>query len=243
MSALTYSAIDVCGAQFNRLACDGSVLNGPSDVVLTCGLVDITRTPITGDDRTVSDANGSGGFCAKRVQDATIEAYEIKITLCSITDGDLMELLGIYDPVIDPITGMTIGVGPIASEEACYCAPAVAGCTNPGVSIVVWSVAWCGEDRRLDMPFVVEEFPRVVFQPSSLEVTRNSSFNTYTLTGRTKKNAAWGQGPGSIYPELSGIGSKDWAEHLTTIPFPGGCNCGVCDSLAGYASAATALGN
>lgn len=244
MTSLTYSALDNCGMQINRLDCDGNVLNGPSDVVLSCGLVEVTRSVITGDDRTVSDPNGSGGYCAKRVQSAPIEGYEIQLTMCSITDPELMELLGIWDMVTDPITGEHIGIGPRGSEETCYCAaPAAGECTNPGVSMVLWHVAWCGEDRRTDYPFVAEVYPKIVFDPASIEVTRTSEFNTYTITGRTKSNSAWGQGPGSIFPELTGIGTSEWKEFLTSTPYPGGCNCGVCDDHAGYAAAGTAVGN
>jgi hypothetical protein len=233
MATKTYSALDICGVQFNRLGADGAILNGATDVVVTCGLVDIATKPMLGDDRTTTEKNGSGGECARRVQDGGIIGYEVTLTLCSITDGDLMELLGIFDPV-KTVGGDTVGIQPRSKTAACYCAAPGSGLVNPGVSAMFWYTAWCGEDRRNDLPFVIEAFPKIVFSPSTVEKKRSSEFNQYTLIGKTKTNPLWVRGPGSIYPATAGIGTNEWAEFLSAIPFPGGCGCGVCDQDAGF---------
>lgn len=241
MKVECWSSIDLCGAQINRLDCDGVVQNGAEDVVLTCGFVDISITPITsGGDEIVDPGGAQGQRCAVRSDPSTIDAYEITITLCSKTDAALMELLGIFDPVVDEATGDIVGYKAHPTDcgdPACHCVPDEDGCSNPGVSIILWHVAWLGDERHPTYPYAVEAFPKVVFDPGSITVTRNQEFNTYTITGRTDCNPMWGQGPGAIYPEAAGL-DRDWAEWLTTQGPPQGCDC-----PCGYAAPGTALGN
>jgi hypothetical protein len=239
MASLTYSAIDICGAQFNRLDCDGNVLNGPNDVVITCGMVDITRTPVKDDDKENKDPNGNGGNCAYRTKKGKIIRHDIKLTLCSATDADLMELLGIYERVVND-NAVGIGVRPKCDDTECDCCGGDTACTNPGVSAIIWHTAWCGEDRRTDYPCVVETFARIKFDAGAVEVTRNGDFNTYTLSGETSKNPNWGNGPGCIYPIANGPLACDYSEHLTDVKYPGGCKCPACDE-AGYAPIGTAV--
>jgi hypothetical protein len=234
MASLTYSPIDICGAQFNRLDCDGNVLNGPTDSVITCGLTEITRTPVKTDDVESTDSNGRGGICARRIRKGKITHYEIKVVLCSATDADLMELLGIYERVVDPNTGVAIGIRP-KCEDHCDCCVPNDSCDDGGVSIILWHTAVCGNNQRVvGFDCVAETFAKVTFDAASVEVTRNGEFNTYTITGRTDENPNWGQGPGDIYPDPAGL-SCHYAEFLTNTTFPGGCNCGACDgSTSGY---------
>lgn len=237
MATRCYSAIDNCGAQFNRLDCDGNILNGAEDVVVTCALVDYSVQPIRGEDRTSTDANGSGGNCATRKDEGKVEEYEVTLTLCSKTDIELMELLGLWDKVIDPATGDTVGWKPLDEGETCYCAPPEGGCTNPGVSMLLWHVAWCGEEQLTDLPFVNEAFTKVKFDAGSITRTRNSEFNTYEVTGTATTNPNWGQGPGNIYPEVAGLGVPS-AEWNTATPPPNGCDCEACGYATEYVGAA-----
>lgn len=241
MNVECWSSVDLCGAQINRLDCDGNVLNGATDVVLTCAFVDISIEPIgIGGDEIVDEGGASGQRCAVRKDPSRIDAYEITITLCSKTDAALMELLGLTDPVIDETTGDIIGYKALKTDcgdPGCHCVPEEKGCNTPGVSILLWHVAWCGDERHPRFPYAVEALPKVVFDPASLSITRNKEYNTYTITGRTDCNEAWGQGPEDIFPEADGL-DRDHAEWLTTVGPPQGCDC-----PCGYAAAGTALGN
>jgi len=235
-----WSSIDLCGAQVNRLDCDGVVQNGAQDVVLTCAFVDISIEPLTsGGDEIVDPGGAAGQRCAVRSDPSTISGYEITVTLCSKTDAALMELLGIFDPIFDD-AGDIVGYKrhPTDCGEAqCHCQVSEDGCSNPGVSILLWHVAWCGDERHPDYPYAIEAFSKVVFDPGSITITRNQEFNTYTVTGRTDCNENWGQGPGAIYPEAAGL-DRDWAEWLSTQGPPSGCDC-----PCGYAEPGGALGN
>jgi len=237
MATCCYSVIDVCGFQVNRLDCDGNILNGPTDVVLSCAIVDISWTPIKGEERSTSDPNGRGGNCATRKKPASIENYEVKITLCSKTDPALMEVLDIYD-VVQSAEGECLGTQPKDLSEDCDCVP-TAGCTDAGVSIVVWHVPWLDDEPHPDYPAAITAFPKVKFDRGSITVTRNTDFNTYTLTGTSYKNPNWGQGPGSVYPNPGGL-TVDWAEFMSPVLWPGGCTCDLC----GYAEVGvdTAIG-
>lgn len=233
-----FSPIDNCAVQVNRLDCDGLVLSGATDVVVSCSLVDITATPIKGEERNQRDPNGQGGYCAERNIPAEIVGYDIEITLCSRIDVELMELLGIFDPVLDA-TGAIVGYKSMGcSTTECLCNPPEEGCTDPGVAIHIWHIAWQGEERHPDFPFVIEAFPKIKFDPTETTTTRNSEFNTHTIKGRAYCNDEYGQGPGSIYPDPTGLGTFR-SEWLTETGPPNSCNCELC----GYAETGAAIGN
>lgn len=228
-----YSAIDHCSTQFNRLDCDKNILEGAGNVVVSCSTVDINVTPIEGEDTSSQDPNGSGGYCAERESSGGIEGYEVELTLCSKTDVELMELIGIFDLVTEG--GENIGIkAKCCQDEECKCNPGEEACDNPGVAIHLWHCAWCGKSRHPDYKWAVQTLPLVKFDPASVSIQRNSEFNTYTLTGRSDCNENYGQGPGSIYPDPAGLDSC-WAEHLTNIGPSEMCNCDVC----GYAAEGT----
>lgn len=234
---ICYSAIDICSTQINRLDCDNNVLSTDGNVAVSCSIVDITSTPILGAARDQQDPNGQGGYCAERNDPASIEGYTIEMTLCSKTDAELMELLGIFDLIRDA-SGVVVGVKTKGcSDDECYCDPGDDQC-QPAVSLMLWHVAWLGKERHPDFKWVVEAFPKVIFDPGSVAITRNSEFNTYTVTGRAYCNDDFGQGPGAIYPEATGLDSYrgEWGTNVRPSAM---CSCDLC----GLAAAGTAVGN
>lgn len=235
---LAYSSIDICGMQVNRNDCDGNILNAATDVIVSCAAVDVNLTPIQGEDNARTDPNGQGGFCAERPSSATIEGMEIELTLCSRTDVELMELLGLFDLVYDADQNPVGIKAKCCLDEDCMCDPGDDECSNPGVTMHLWHLAWLGKKRHPDYKWAVEHLPRVVFDPSQLEVQRNSDFNTYTLNGRVDCNDNYGQGPGGIYAEPDGL-DRCWAETVTNMAPDGLCNCDLC----GYSAPGAALGN
>lgn len=223
-----YSAVDLCGLQLNRLDCDGMVLSGPTDVVVSCSAVDITVTPVQGGDTDEQrDPNGSRGFCAKREGSTKIESVTVEMTLCSRTDAEMMELLGIWDLVRDA-AGDVIGVkSKCCGSTVCACDPGPTTCSNPGVALHLWHLAWLGDEGHPDYKWAMQTIPRVKFDPASVVVTRNSEFNTYTVTGTGNCNDEYGNGPGNIYPDPAGMDSC-WAELLTNTGPSDMCDCDRC---------------
>ena len=62
---ICYRAIDNCAGQFNRLDCDGNVLSDAQDIVVSCETVDITATPIPGEERYLQDPNSPDGLLVR----------------------------------------------------------------------------------------------------------------------------------------------------------------------------------
>jgi len=151
--------------------------------------------------------------------------------------SDLMEVLGLWDRIVDPNTGEGIGWKPISEDDACYCAPPTGGCRNPGVSMILWHVAWDDEEQKNDLPFVIEAFTRIKFDAGSISRTRNAEFNGYEVTGRAIKNENWGRGPGNLYPEAAGL-TVESGEWNSDVEPPNGCSCDAC----GYAAAPDFVG-
>lgn len=235
-----YSAIDICASQINRNDCDGNVLTGEDNVVVTCAAVDINVEPIEGENNGPQrDPNGSGGYCAERSSNSTVEGQEVELTLCSRTDAALMEIIGIWDLVYDE-NGNCVGVkAKCCQQEECQCDPGDdVQCSNPGVSIILWHTAWLGKKRHPTHKWVGQVLPNVVFDPASVSVQRNSEFNTYTVTGRAECNENYGQGPGDFYPDPNGLDSC-WSEVLTNTRPDGMCDCDLCGyATDGYVGAA-----
>lgn len=224
--------------QVNRDECDGTIMTGAEDVVVSCAAVDITLVPIQGEDNERTDPNGQGGNCAERTSSTSIEGMEVELVLCSRTDVELMELLGLFD-LVKNADGDPVGIkAKCCLDEDCMCDPGDEECTNPGVTMHLWHIAWLGKKRHPDYKWAVEHLPNVVFDPSLLEVQRNSDFNVYTLTGRADCNDKYGTGPGGIYPDADGL-DRCWAETLTNTAPNGLCSCEMC----GYSSPGDALGN
>lgn len=235
-----WSPISICGAQINRLDCDGNVLNGTTDVVLSCGVVELERSDIVGSERSATDPNGIGGYCAKRVINPTVEGYEYSITWCSRIDPELLEVLGLFERVVEGPAGTqaanTIGFRPKAASASCLC-DGGAACENPGVSMLIWKLAWDGENPHPRFDFDVEAIPKLVARPGTT-FTYNDEFNQIVVTGRTTANMRWGNGPGGIYPlQPATPGPQglvvDFASFLSNTAWPGGCNCSAC----GYSAA------
>lgn len=221
-----WSPLNLCGTQFNRLDQNGNVLDrndGDRNVVLTCGLVDLTRTENVNDQSELRDPNGSGGYCATRIKPGGVTGYSYSMTLCSRTDAELMELLGLVDRVIDG-DGNTIGIkARDITAASCDCDPTQS--SQAGVSMLLWSLAWLGEAPHPDYPYVVEAVPKILFSPGG-ERKKSAEFNTTTVTGVAQKNGSWGRGPNNIYPEVGGL-NRLFSEWLTEVAWPGGCNCEV----------------
>lgn len=232
-----WSSIDLCATQFNRNDCDGNVLNGPEDVVVTCTVVDYTLTPIEGEDNGKTDPNGFGGYCAERESKPSVEGYDIELTICSKIDPVLMDLLGLFTAVRDA-NGDVVGYeAKCCEEEECACDPGETGCAAT-VSMILWHTAWCDKARHPDYKWAAMVLPNVEWKPSSVSITRNSDFQPITLTGRVDCNDNYLQGPGDFWPDPAGLDTC-FGEILTNEGPANICECDMC----GYAPAGTAVGN
>lgn len=240
MASQCYTPIDICGAQFNRLDCDGTLLEGDTDVVVACQLVDIRLTPVKQEAQRNVSRNGGGGICAQRTTPARIEGYDVVINVCPQIDPELYELMNLYDLVLDTadITGATLGdsVGIKDGPSANPCNCQVDDCQNPGVSLLVWSSNTNEDGINPTRPYVIMAFPKLRFEVSDIMV--GSEYTNYELTAKAEANTLWidpeslpttaNRGPGDIYPELVGIGTSRWAQWGTDQAPPGGCSCAAC---------------
>lgn len=236
--SVEWSSIDVCALQAHRLDCAGNILTGPTDVVVSCSITDITAEPIAGEGTENRDPNGQGGYCAERTVTNEPIAMSVEATLCSRTDAELMELFGLYRLAYAADGTTPIGIkARCCGETSCRCDPGPAGCTNPGIALMLWHTAWLGKDRHPDFSHAVQIFPKLVFDPTTISVTRNGEFNVYTVTGRGDCNTLFGNGPGDIYPDPAGMDTC-WTEILTNQHPDGICGCNVCGyTVAGFVGA------
>jgi hypothetical protein len=243
MAGDCFAPIDICGAQFNRLDCDGALLEGTTDVVVACELVDIKVTPqLIEADRKVS-RNGGGTICAQRTAPARVEGYDVVLTLCPRIDAELMELLNVYDLVIDTVSGDSVGIKDGAAGNPCNCI--TSPCQNPGVSVLVWSNNTGVDGISSTKPYSLLALPRVRFDPAEFMIS--GEYTNLVLNGKTEPNPQWIDpslaplvplGPGNIYPEtVTGLTGAFALWDTVTAP-PGGCTCSAC----GYDSGLVGIG-
>lgn len=227
-----FTPIDVCSMQFDRLDCDGSILDGATDRVITCNGVSLVTTPTFLPAKRDVARNGGRGICGQRNIKASVEAYAVALTFCPRIDPELYELMELYDLVLDTagITGGTVGdsvgIRDGAVNQPCACPTDT--CTNSGVSVLMWGNATDANGPKTDKPFFIQALTRVKFDPPPMN--HADSYQNITINGETSPNPLWGRGPDNIYPELVGLDGA-WAEWNTIQEPPSGCTCEAC----GYA--------
>lgn len=227
-----FTPIDICTMQFDRLDCDGTILAGADDRVITCNGVTLTWTPqLLAAKRDVS-RNGARGICAQREIPAAVEGYNLALTFCPRIDVELYELLSVYDLVVDTagvtggLIGDNVGVKDGAASQPCACP--TGDCQNAGVSILVWGNSTNADGISTVKPFAIGAFTRVKFDPPTLGL--QDTYQNITLNGQTSPNPSWVRGPANIYPEIAGLDGA-WALWNTIQEPPEGCACEAC----GYA--------
>jgi len=242
MAGDCFAPIDICGVQINGLDTDGSILDGPTDRVVACNMVNVSRSPDVEAGRTDLSRNGGGTRNAKRVIPDRINGWDIQINLSARYDVEMLELLGVYSLVVDSedVTGGSVGdsVGIKAksiADEPCICV----GATSSFVSMLIWQQNTGPDGVNSTKPYVVMALPKIRFTVTGED--RGDTYNNLTLTGVAEANSNWtdtgpgsvvGRGPGNIYPETGGL-DVAWAEWATSQAPPGGCNCDFCGFASG----------
>jgi len=237
MAGDCFAPIDICGIQINRLACNGSLLGGPTDVVVMCEGVDISVTPKLVASVTDVTRNGGGAICAQRTTHARIEGYDILWNMCPKIDAQAWELLKLYDAVVDTggntggAVGDTVGIRDGASGNPCNCQNTP--CNNSGVSMLLWMNNTDKNGISTTKPFTVLALTKVLFDPPPIKISEK--YQNVPVAGRTQPNPLYARGPGNIYPELLGLTSAFALWDTIQTP-PGGCQCGLCGFASGVGS-------
>jgi hypothetical protein len=227
-----WSSTDICGMQVNRVDCEtGAVLVGALDVALTCSVADYSRTAVLTDEVVQEDPSGRAGKNrARRVIPARPDYYTYSFTLDSQFDAELMVLLGLVNPVFNPMNPTEIiGVKDLDHVSGTDdCCPPGGACADTEVALLMWHVAWCDTNRHPDYLYDIHFVPRIKFTVTDDAVERGTGFRTMTIEGRTEKPlAGYARGPANIWPEVAGL-NRQWANLLSNTPFPAGCACSTC---------------
>lgn len=230
--SLTYIPEGICAAQFYRLDCTGNILLGAGNLWQGCNALDIemsvdSEDPIT---KTVVVANGTS--CISRAIPGRETSRSYKINLCPRIDVDLMQLLGIYDLVLDA-TNDALGIQSRGLASGCVSCGSTS-CAG-AVGMVVFSNN-VDPSSRSTWPYVVQMVPFAQFTITSSRTWKapREDFDPIEVTATLSPNLAWGRGPNDLFPDLGGL-STEWAEFVTTATPPQGCNC----HTGGFATAVT----
>lgn len=225
----------MCGIQVNTLDCTtGIPQTDAPNTTLSCAVTDYARTAVLTDGRLDRDPSGRAEkFAARRVIDPRVDYWEYEFTLNSAYDARLMAQIGHVDLLLDEATSLIVEgvkdrdwVGDEALDGCCV--DAGTPCNNDEVSMLLWAIAWCGEERHPDFLYEVHVVPRLKFRVTDDTIERGTGFRTMTVKARTRyPNAAWAQGPGDIWPHTDGLLTQH-GTFLTNTPFPNGCDCGAC---------------
>ena len=234
---------DVCGAQLNKLNCDGSLTdpNVPGNSMLLHSLIDWEYSEQTDDPGDSQDKSSNGAYCHNRKRDVLVTGYELTLRRCGIMHPAFLTATGIAEGVYND-DGCLIGTHGFCTSNVCYCTGCNNDeCTDGGWSLIIWANAWEACTTGESIPLVDDDgnklqhvfvAPRITrFRPSGSSRRSGTASDAATdWVADLKGNPSWGNGPvsadhGPLYPMINGPLNCPWAEYLSPVCFPGTCTC------------------
>lgn len=198
---------EICRLRVTRLDAVGNVAPEPNNFWVTDKITQLVITPDveTGADRVL--LGGCGCIIAAAKISDLRKRWTVAIDKGSIEPG-LEELL-LGDTVITS-GGDAIGV---------WSTPQI-GCDTsgpPNVAIEAWSKNYDFDHQDAALPWIHTIFPMAEFQRTAQ--TLNDDFATSGVTGFTRVNPVWGNGPYADQPEAVAAGA-DMGQFKTAIDPP-----------------------
>lgn len=212
MALTCASTVDLCAVRATRLASDGTVDPNEDNSYVVSDVIQLQVNSNTreGEDREL--IGGCGGCpIATKTDDDQFRRFDLELQNGRLEPG-LLEML----------TGATVinGTdGPLGVQlgEKTQC-----GTTRARVAFEAWSKRWTEDDEQDPIyPWWHFIFPSVLWVLG--QNTLSADFGPITLTGKTRTNSAWGEGPyGDM---LAAIGGAQLAiEAYAGDPPTGTCN-------------------
>ncbi len=178
------SPVELCAVRITRLNSDGTAADGPDNSYVVTDPIQLQYTPNVreGDEHELL-GGCDGCVIATKTDRDTIRRYDLELQSGRFEPGLLEMMLGatLIDTTDGPL-GIMYG-----EKEEC-------GTASTRVAIETWSKRWTVDDEwDPDWPWQRFIWPSVAWVPA--QATQQADFTPETLTGKTRRNSAWGFGP------------------------------------------------
>jgi hypothetical protein len=184
MALACASTVEICAARATRLASDGTVAPGPDNVYVVQDVIQLQFTPNIREGEEREMAGGCGGcLIASKTDEDNLRRYDLELQAGRLENGLMEMLLGAT--VVEDTNG---AVGTMYGEKrAC-------GTPQPRVAFEAWSKRWTEDDEQDPIwPWWHWVWPSVAWVPG--QNTLQADFGPVVLTGKSRANTAWAEGP------------------------------------------------
>lgn len=229
------AAVGVCKTLFVPLNCDGTI-NESEDLLWSCTITDVERTPQLGEGLSLKAASGMPGRNCLTIEiPGQVENIEVKLTTCGIFSSRLDALTGMSDETPD-------GLGSMAKKfTGGFCACECGDVTCLGkMALATVSLAYCAGTNVVhpDGKFVWTVYPKLEFRPTADTSTTNKEINPTSYTAYAFENEAFGAGPDldeeepptTLLPAAYTPYDRAYYMFVTDQCPPDVCACGTCVS-------------
>lgn len=212
-------ALGLCAIRLTRLDDVGCVAASPNNVFVSTKAISLTLTPVVeaGADTTLT--GGCDCVIASYRGTDKLKRFEFEITNPSLAPAMYEMMLG---GGIMNEGGFPVGTT-WPTELEC-------GDTQAAVALEFWVKHWSGDAQDPTYPWIHHVYPQSLWQIGQQQF--QNDFAQPTLTGFSRKNDCWGDGPHADGPEDEGYGTVDISTggfFYATIDPPDDSECDYAD--------------
>jgi hypothetical protein len=196
------STVEICAIRATRLDDNGSVAPGPDNVYIVQDVIQLQLTPNVREGEEREMIGGCGGcVIASKTDEDNIRRFDLELQSGRLEPGLIEMLAG--GTVIEGTSG-PLGVM-AGAKRAC-------GTPQPRVAFEAWSKRWTSDDEQDPVyPWWHWLWPSVAWVLG--QNTLSADFGPVVLTGKSRANTAWGQGPyGDSLADVVGNQVAVWAD-------------------------------
>ncbi|MDH4038567.1 MAG: hypothetical protein OEV86_13930 [Candidatus Krumholzibacteria bacterium] len=188
MAAPCGVALGLCAMRLTKLQSTGCMASTPDNSFVTTELVNLTLTPVieAGADTTLT--GGCDCVVASYRGTDKLKRFEFEVTAPKLSPAMYYLLMG--------GTAFSAGGFPVG-----YVWPTEAACgdTQPAVALEFWVKHWNGDAQDPTYPWIHHVYPQTYWQLGQQQF--QNDFAQPTITGFSRKNECWGDGPYGDGPE------------------------------------------
>ncbi len=190
--------LGLCALRITRLLATGCVAASPDNSFVTDELISLTLTPNVEAGADITLTGGCDCVIASYRGVDKLKWFEFEITNPKLAPAMYEMMLG---GTIITEAGFPVGtVWPV--ELAC-------GEDQASVALEFWVKHWNGSAQDTTYPWIHHVYPQTLWQIGQQQF--QNDFAQPTLTGFSRRNDCWGDGPYADGPEDEGYGAVDMA--------------------------------
>jgi hypothetical protein len=211
--------LGLCAMRLTRLDDNGCVAASPNNSFVSTKALSLTLTPVIEAGADLTLTGGCDCIIASYRGVDKLKRFEFEVTNPSLAPAMYEMMIG----------GTAFGEGGFITGLA-WPAELACGEDANAVALEFWVKHWIDNAQDISYPWIHHVYPRTYWQIGQQQF--QNDFAQPTLTGFTRKNDCWGNGPYPDGPEEEGYGSVNLAQggfFYSTIDPPTDSDCDYAD--------------